>query len=209
MTRTNGRTKLLDAALAVIRKKGYAATSVDELCQRAGVTKGAFFHHFRSKEELAIAAARHFGDMADGLFATAPFTGLATPAERVLGYVAFRREILSGEIPDYTCLLGTLVQETYASHPGIRAACEAELLRHTAALEPDLRKALTAAGRTGAAWSPSVLSLHIQATLQGAFILAKATGSAETGQDSLDHLSRYLETILTTRTEKEPTNELR
>ena len=44
------RSKLLDAAISIIRKKGYAATSVDELCAWAGVTKGAFFHHFPSKD---------------------------------------------------------------------------------------------------------------------------------------------------------------
>ena len=55
--RGEGRARLLDAALTVIRAKGYADTTVDELCRAAGVTKGAFFHHFRSKEELAVAAA--------------------------------------------------------------------------------------------------------------------------------------------------------
>ena len=55
------RSKLLDAAISVIREKGYAATSVDELCARAGVTKGAFFHHFPTKDSLAVAAAKAFG----------------------------------------------------------------------------------------------------------------------------------------------------
>ena len=54
--RPTARTKLLDAALRLIRTKGYAATAIDDLCHAAGVTKGAFFHHFRSKEELAVAA---------------------------------------------------------------------------------------------------------------------------------------------------------
>ena len=202
MTRGDGRTRLLDAALAVIREKGYAATSVDELCRRAGVTKGAFFHHFRSKEELAVAAARHFGEMADGLFAGAAFHGLPSARERILGYVGFRRDIIAGGIPDYTCLLGTMVQETYDSHPTIRAACEAELLRHAATLEPDLAAALAGAGRVGPGWSAAGLALHIQGALQGAFILAKATGSAEVARESLGHLLRYLETILSTETEK-------
>lgn len=200
MSRGDGRNKILDAALAVIREKGYSATSVDELCQRAGVTKGAFFHHFRSKEDLAVAAATHFGDMADGLFSGAPFNALPTARERILGYVRYRRDILDGEIPDYTCLLGTMVQETYGSHPEIRAACEKEIVRHTSTLEPDLAVALTEAGHP--AWSPAGLSLHIQGTLQGAFILAKATGSAEIARESLGHLLRYLEAVLSTKTER-------
>ena len=45
------------AAMSVIRAKGYSATTVDDLCQAADVTKGGFFHHFKSKDELALAAA--------------------------------------------------------------------------------------------------------------------------------------------------------
>ena len=53
---TATRTKLLDAARDVIRTKGYAATTVDDICVEAGVTKGGFFHHFASKEQLAKSA---------------------------------------------------------------------------------------------------------------------------------------------------------
>jgi TetR/AcrR family transcriptional regulator, transcriptional repressor for nem operon len=189
--RKDARAKLLDAALAVIRGKGYAATSVDELCQAAGVTKGAFFHHFRSKEDLAVAAAAHFGEMAEGLFAAAPYRGLAQPRARVLGYVDFRRDILQGDLPDYTCLLGTMVQEAYGTHPAIRAACEREITGHAATLEADIAAALAVAGRR-VDWTPRSLALHIQAVLQGAFVLAKATGGAQVAADSLGHLRRYL-----------------
>jgi TetR/AcrR family transcriptional repressor of nem operon len=194
-TKRDARSKLLDAALAVIRSKGYSATSVDELCQAAGVTKGAFFHHFPSKEALAVAAAGHFGAMADGIFAAAPYRKYADPLDRLIGYVEFRREILQGDLPDYTCLLGTMVQETYDSHPAIRDACERELSRHAASLEPDIAGAMAAAGG-GGGWTPASLALHIQAVLQGAFILAKARGGPEVAADSLTHLRRYLALLL-------------
>jgi TetR/AcrR family transcriptional repressor of nem operon len=54
------RTKLLDAAVTIIRKQGFAATTVDQLCAAAGMTKGGFFHHFASKEAIGIAAAEHW-----------------------------------------------------------------------------------------------------------------------------------------------------
>ena len=115
------RRRFLDAAVRLIRAKGYAAATVDDLCREAGLTKGAFFHHFRGKEDLALAAADHFAQMAVGLFAGAPYHAPADPRDRVLGYVDFRRAILRGELPEFTCLLGTMVQETYATHPATRA----------------------------------------------------------------------------------------
>ena len=67
------KAKLLDAALLVIRSKGYTATTVDDVCAAAGLTKGSFFHHFKSKEDLALAAASHFAAMADAIFDSAPY----------------------------------------------------------------------------------------------------------------------------------------
>jgi TetR/AcrR family transcriptional regulator, transcriptional repressor for nem operon len=189
--RGDGRGKLLDAALTMIRTKGYADTTVDDLCRAAGVTKGAFFHHFRSKEDLAVAAAAHFGAMAAELFGAAPFAALSDPLERLLGYIDFRRSILEGDLADYTCLLGTMVQEAYATHPAIRDACAAEMLGHAAPLEADIAAAMAASGRRFDFTAES-LARHTQAVLQGAFILAKATGGPEIAVESVDHLRRYV-----------------
>jgi TetR/AcrR family transcriptional repressor of nem operon len=198
----DARTKLLDAAMAVIRAQGFAATSVDELCRVAGVTKGAFFHHFRSKEELGVAAAAHFGAMAAGLFGQAPYRTLGSPAERVLGYVDFRTAMLAGELQEFTCLLGTMVQEAYATHPAIRRACEAEITGHAATLEADIAAAMAAAGRSHD-FTPASLALHTQAVLQGAFVLAKATGGAAVARESLGHLRRYLAFVFGTDMRRE------
>src|SRR5215475_9187010 len=96
-TRSSGqpdaRGRLLDAAMQVIREQGYSATTVDDICGAAGVTKGAFFHHFKSKEDLGVAAAAHFSEMADRIFGAAPFRELADPLDRVLGYIDFRTAI--------------------------------------------------------------------------------------------------------------------
>jgi TetR/AcrR family transcriptional repressor of nem operon len=73
------RSRLLDAARDVIRAQGYAATTVDDICAAAGVTKGAFFHHFESKERLGIAAVEQFGAMASALFGTAPYNTYPDP----------------------------------------------------------------------------------------------------------------------------------
>src|SRR5215468_10694082 len=96
---TDTRGKLLLAARDVIRAKGYTATTVDDICASAGLTKGSFFHHFDSKEALGIAAVERFGAMAATLFGNAPYRSLTDPRDRVLGYVDFRISLLTGEIP--------------------------------------------------------------------------------------------------------------
>ncbi|MBS0394900.1 MAG: TetR/AcrR family transcriptional regulator [Proteobacteria bacterium] len=188
------RQKLLEAALALVREQGYAATSVDELCQRAGVTKGAFFHHFRSKDALAVAAAEYWASATGAFFEAAPYHRHAEPLERVLGYIDFRKAILRGELPEFTCLVGTMVQEAYATHPDIRAACEAAICGHAATLESDIEAAMRRGGVRGD-WTAQSLALHTQAVVQGAFVLAKATGTAEVACASLDHLRRYVELV--------------
>src|SRR5260370_7226968 len=97
-SQSSAKTKLLDAALSVIRAKGYSATTVDDICQAAGVTKGGFFHHFRSKEELAVSAAGRFSSMADALFSPAPYPNLPRPAHRLLGSAAFPQALLPPDL---------------------------------------------------------------------------------------------------------------
>ena len=189
------RTKLLDSALRVFRQKGYAATTVDDLCREAKLTKGSFFYHFASKEELAAAAAGHFAAKAAGLFATAPYTRHADPADRLLGYVDFRVELLRGPVWEFTCLLGTFVQELHETHPALRAACEVHLRGHVGELARDAAEA-RCLHAPDAAWSAEGLALHMQAVLQGSLIFAKARGGPEAAVESLGHLRRYLELLL-------------
>jgi TetR/AcrR family transcriptional repressor of nem operon len=185
------KTRLLNAALHVIRAKGYAATTVDDICHQAGVTKGSFFHHFKSKDELALAAASYWGTMTGGFFAAAPYRSLQDPLDRLLGYLDFRAAILTGELPDYTCLLGTLIQETYSTHPEIRAACDLAMSSHIAELTRDLEAAKKIYAPK-ATWTAESVGYFIQAVLQGSFIFAKAKQSPDVVRDSLEHLRRYL-----------------
>lgn len=191
---TATRTKLLDAARDVIRAKGYTATTVDDICSAAGVTKGSFFHHFASKEQLGIAAIEQFGVMAAAIFGSAPYTALPDPRDRLLGYVDFRAAMLDGEIAQYTCLLGTSVQEVYATHPEIRAAADRGMSEHVAELVRDI-EAAKQMYVPDAPWSAESVGYFMQSVLQGAFIFAKAKQGPEVALECLAHLRQYLETL--------------
>jgi|SRR5215472_3600087 len=193
-TRHESKTRLLDAALRVIRTKGYAATTVDDICAAAGVTKGSFFHHFKSKDELALGAVAYWNDRTEGFFAAADYRRLPNPRDRLFGYLGFREALLARELADFTCLLGTLVQETYATHPAIRAACDQGMSAHIAELTRDLEAAKRLYA-PAAGWTPESVGYFIQAVLQGAFIFAKAKQSPEVVRSSLEHLRHYIERL--------------
>jgi TetR/AcrR family transcriptional repressor of nem operon len=193
-TRHESKTKLLNAALHVIRAKGYSAARIEDICEAAGLTKGSFFHHFDSKEALALAAADYWNEITGGLFASAPYRGHADPLDRLLAYVDFRKYILLGDLPDFTCLVGTMVQEVYDTHPNLREACNRSISGHAETLIPDIEEAMVQRGMHPN-WTAESLALYTQATIQGAFILAKARHSPEIAAQCIDHLHRYLELL--------------
>jgi TetR/AcrR family transcriptional repressor of nem operon len=195
-TQHASKAKFLDAALHEIRARGYTATTVDDICAAAKLTKGSFFHHFDGKEDLALAAAEHFYAMADGLFSSAPYQKISDPLDRLLAYVDFRIAILQGELPQYTCLLGTMVQEVYETHPAIRDACNRYISAHAdwvAGIIEEARRLYA----PNAPWTAQSLGLFTQAAIQGSFILAKAKDGPQVAVECLRHLRRYLETQFT------------
>ena len=188
------REKLLTEAIRLIRLNGYAATSVDALCSAAGVTKGAFFHHFRTKDALAEDAAGRWDEVTSLLFAGADFHDLPDPLDRVLGYLRLRRAMLDGPLPEVTCYLGTTVQEVYATSPAVRDACREALAHHVETVERDIALAVAAHPPLRPV-DPAGLSLHFQVVLQGAFVIAKAWNDTGAAQASLDHLIAYVELL--------------
>lgn len=59
------RERLLDAAQALVMAQGFAGTSIDDILRETGLTKGAFFHHFKGKADLARELVRRYalGDL--------------------------------------------------------------------------------------------------------------------------------------------------
>src|SRR5262245_14612991 len=186
--------KLLDAAQELMLAKGYTATSVDEICAAAGLTKGSFFHYFEGKEHLGRSVAQRFYASMRQLFQSAPFHQKKDPLDRVFGRVDFLIELLRNPQGVKGCLLGSFVQELSATHPTIRSVCATCFADGVQNFKQDL-DAAKAQHAPRARWSTQSLAEHLTAVVQGAIILAKAKQDPKVMEESLTHFREYLKCV--------------
>ncbi len=186
---SNFRDTLLETATELFRRNGYAATTVDEICAQACATKGAFFHHFKTKEAIALACLerwdRQVASMGDGV----PLDSLDDPVAKTLAYLDFMIDAFSDPNLLKSCLAGTTVQEVSESHPQLRSASN----RCFVSAKDQVRTLLEDACRSRRIKrdTDGLATLWV-ATLQGSLVLCKASRDEAVIPASLKHVRSYI-----------------
>jgi TetR/AcrR family transcriptional repressor of nem operon len=79
--------RLLAAGKALVLAHGYAGTRVDSICEKAGLTKGSFYHFFKSKEEIGIAILEWAMLKGGEILANGPYVKMSDPVEQSFAFL--------------------------------------------------------------------------------------------------------------------------
>jgi len=186
--------RLLDAAETLMLAKGFVATTVDEVCESAGVTKGGFFHYFKSKEELGKAVLDRFCNVRLKLMQESASQKKREPLERVYGWVDFAINMSKSPLAKNGCLLGNFAQELSDTNPRMRSLCAQRFAEWTDLLRQDLDEA-KAKHLPKSRLDTGSLAEHFIAVIEGALILAKAKQDMGVVEKNLTHFRGYLTSL--------------
>lgn len=168
--RTTAREKLLTAAQELMLERGYNATTVDDICTHAGVSKGSFYHFFDSKEGLGLATLEEYYNNGIARLMSGPFTREEDPIRRLEGFLV-QTEEYSVELWGQGCLLSTFAVDLGGTHPLIRQRVAEQFDRLAMELS---RLFEPLASRDGEGPTSKDLATSYLVALEGSIVLARA-----------------------------------
>ncbi|MGW2560977.1 TetR/AcrR family transcriptional regulator [Streptomyces sp. NPDC001514] len=162
--------RLIEATQELLWERGYVGTSPKAIQQRAGAGQGSMYHHFAGKPDLALAAIRR---TAEELRAAAevPLGRPGSAYERIAAYLSRERDVLRG------CPVGRLTMDPdVIASDTLRAPVDETLDWLRERLEGIVDEGRER-GEFSASLVPSEVAALIVATVQGGYVLARASGS--------------------------------
>lgn len=168
------RERLVTAAVRLILRQGFHATGVEAICAEAGVTKGSFFHHFKTKDDIGLAVIKWWSAMGNGLYAEAWSDAKADPLAQLHAMLDIMDGFASRPGEPCVCAIGMMAQEMAATHPEIRKSCGRELAVWSDSVATLLRKA-RARHKPGPRFDPEEVAWFLNSLWQGSMLVAKTT----------------------------------
>lgn len=166
------RKKIIEAAIGRVLKQGYAATTVDQICEDAGVTKGSFFHHFENKKALGKAAIEYWGRFGTNLYSKAWDDSAADPLDQLRTMMDIMESFAKNPNEPCVCVVGMIAQELSICNADLRDACGRELALWTTNVERLLSEAKKR-HPTRVDFNPQEVAWFLNSLWQGSMLVAK------------------------------------
>jgi len=194
MTESNAKDKLIEASYELMLSRGYAATSVDDLCHKAGVSKGSFYHFFGTKEDLGLALLDDFSAKSKERFLSGAFVNETDPVKKLIAFL-HQTEESAETLWSQGCLLGNFATELSQSHPVVRQKVSLILKRVTDNVAEILQPIAEMHPNEELLQADHLAEMYL-AIIEGAIILSRAHEDWSYLQRALLSFRFYLESIL-------------
>jgi TetR/AcrR family transcriptional repressor of nem operon len=172
MAASQSRVRILTAGKELFLARGYAATTVDAICEKAGLTKGSFYYFFDSKENLGLAVLEWSLQRGVQMLASGPHAGMTDPVEKAFAFLE-HLEKCSPELWSGGCLLGSFSLELGDTNPRMQQTIagmfQALADDFAEKLQPIATRCAGKQGPAGSEFADTLLSI-----VEGSIILAKA-----------------------------------
>lgn len=172
---TQTRERILDTANEMALTRGLSATSLDQIIEGAGITKGAFFYHFKGKDDLADALVKRFARQDHDLFvdSTTRVEKLSRdPLQQALLLCGLAAELFEGVSDNPGCLMASYCYQGDFFNETARKLCAAQFNEWTDWLETRLKQAAKKHPPKVKTDLRQVADLF-QSAIEGGFILAR------------------------------------
>lgn len=196
------RGKILDAAQKLVLARGYVGMTVEHVLGEVGITKGAFFHHFKTKDDLARALLQRYAEMDERIYRQTRERAEKLsddPLQQILLFIGLFQEMFEGLTEPYPgCLFASYVYELQQFGEDTQ-----ELIRRSFTKWRELlqEKFEAVARRYPPRIEVNAASLADAFTvvLEGAFITSKALNEPKLVSDQLRHFRNYVELLFRPR----------
>ena len=192
------RERILDAAQGLILERGYSGMTVDDVLAAVDLTKGAFFHHFRTKDDLALALLTRFAERDAQIYQETRDRAEKLsddPLQQLLIFVRLFEEMFDGMAEPYPgCLFASYLYELQLFGDDTRELIRASFERWRSLLREKI-EAVFRKYPPQAKVDASHLADAFTVVLEGAFITGKAMNEPQVVADQLRLYRNYVELL--------------
>lgn len=190
----NRRGRLIGAAVRLMLRQGYSATTVDQICATAEVTKGSFFHYFASKDQICRAAMDAWSESWQSILASAKFDEVADPLSRLFRLFDVMEAAYTRLENETGCMIGTVAQERALPDAAMRQEIDGHFDLWLAGTT-DLLAAAKAAHPPRIDFDPVSVAEFMIGVVQGSMLVAKTRENREIIVNNLSHCRAYIECL--------------
>jgi TetR/AcrR family transcriptional repressor of nem operon len=203
LSRVPTRQRIVEAALYLFWLRGYTATGISEILERANANAGSFYYCFKTKEELLLAVLELYIQTLMPIVVQPVLSQVQDPVERVFGILEFYRKNLLATGCTYGCPIGRLALEIPEEQFRVHKRLADNFDGWTAAVEKCLEDARE---RIPEPVNLKTLSKFVLTVMEGGVMQARAHRAVEPFDASVEHLREYFRLLIAQREQSDLTS---